>query len=313
MEKGVRSIKKYSTEDIYIRDPFVYADFERRKYFLYGTTFADGCGNVEPCFEVFVGEDLRTWEGPYVAFNPPKDFWGVRHYWAPEVFKYNGKYYMFASFKGGIGQNRGTGILISDYPEGPYYPHSEGAVTLKDCECLDGTFYIDDNNEPWIVFSHEWTEIFNGKIKALKLREDLKAPKNQEAIEILDASKMKWIRIFEDKRIEKRGYLTDAPFIYKTKKGTLLLLWSSYSVNGYNKNGLGGYTVAVARSESGRIEGPWMNDDKLLLDCNAGHPSLFKDFNGNLRLCVHKPDTPHGDERAVFYTVKEENDTLILI
>lgn len=313
MKIGVRKIKNIRTEDIHIRDAFVYADHERKKYFLFGTTFADGIGDIEPCFEVYVGEDLKNWSGPYVAFSPPKGFWGIRNYWAPEVHKYKDKYYMFASFKGRIGESRGTGILIADKPEGPYYPYSNGVVTLKNAECLDGTLYVDSNNQPWIIFSHEWTEIFNGKIKALKLTEDLKEAKNQEAYEIVDASKMKWIRLFSDDRIEKQGYLTDAPCIYKTKKGTLLLLWSSYSIKGYSENGLGGYTVAIARSESGRIEGKWTNDDKLLLDCNAGHPSLFVDFEGNLRLCVHSPDTPHGKERAKFFTLKEENDTLKVI
>lgn len=311
MEVGCRSIKRYKTQDIHMRDPFVYADDDRNKYFLFGTTFADGCGNEEPCFEVYVGDDLEVWEGPYVAFKPNSGFWGVRHYWAPEVFKYkDNKYYMLASFKGGIGSYRGTGILVADKPEGPYVDHSNGAVTLKDGECLDGTLCIDDNDEPWIIFSHEWTEIYNGKIKALKLTKDLKSSKDENAIEILDASKMKWIRKFGDPRIEKEGYLTDAPFMYKTKDNELLMLWSSYSVRGYSINGAGGYTVAVARSKSGKVEGPWENDQELLLDCNAGHPSLFYDFNGNLRMCVHNPDTPHGWERPLFLYVQEINGNL---
>jgi arabinan endo-1,5-alpha-L-arabinosidase len=306
LEIGIRKIKKCHTEDIHIRDPFVYADHQRKKYFLFGTTFADGCGDAEPCFEVYVGEDLSNWKGPYVAFAPPEGFWGVRHYWAPEVYKYiDNKYYMFASFKGGIGECRGTGILKADKPEGPYYPHSNGPVTLKDSECLDGTLHMDDRGQPWIIFSHEWTQLYNGRIKALKLTQDLKAARGQNAIEILDASRIKWTRQFEDVRIEKRGYLTDAPFMYKTQSGVLLLLWSSYSSKGY--------TVAVAKSSSGSVEGPWTNDDEPLLDSNGGHPSLFRDFESNLRMCIHKPDTPHGQERADFLIVEESNGSLLLV
>jgi hypothetical protein len=49
--------------------------------------------------------------------------------------------------------------------------------------------------------------------------------------------------LFVDPRIEKSGYLTDAPFLYKTRGGDLLLLWSSYSIPVYSESGLGGYTV----------------------------------------------------------------------
>ncbi len=309
MKTGFKSIGKFKTEDIHMRDPFVFLDNKRGKYFLFGTTLADGCGDKEPIFEVYVGEDLKIWEGPYIAFEPKKGFWGVRHFWAPEVFEYNGRYYMFASFKGGIGEHRGTGILVSDSPEGPYVDHSKKAVTPEEWECLDGTLHIEDG-EPWMVFCHEWTQEYNGKIKARKLTKDLKESTG-EIIEILDAKSIKWIRKFGDPRIEKDGYLTDAPFMYKTKNGRLIMLWSSYSYPNY-MGGDGGYTVAMAYSKTGNITGPWENDDKLLLDCNCGHPSIFRDLDNNLILCVHGPDTPHGSERPVFIEIEEKNDNLVL-
>ena len=93
---------------------------------------------------------------------------------------------MFASFKGGIGQDRGTAILVSDFPEGMYVPWSEGYVTLKGHECLDGTFYMDESGQAWTVFCHEWTEMYYGKIKAMKLSEDLKYTLDEEPIVIVD-------------------------------------------------------------------------------------------------------------------------------
>ncbi|WP_274654766.1 glycoside hydrolase family 43 protein [Paenibacillus humicola] len=312
MEKGFRSIKTCRLDDIPMRDPFVYASAEEETYYLFGTTFADGCGDKDPIFEVYASGDLESWEGPYAAFQPPKGFWGVRHYWAPEVFRIDGRYYMFASFKGGIGENRGTGILAADHPAGPYLPHSDGPVTIAGSECLDGTFYEDEDGQRWIVFCHEWTELYEGKIKALRLTSDLKRSFG-EPVDILNARDMPWIRLFGDPRIEKTGYLTDAPFMYKTRSGELLMLWSSYSVPGYGDSGLGGYTVAVARSKSGRIEGPWMHDAGLFMDRNAGHSSLFRDFAGQLRISTHYPDTPHGKERPLFLKVEETETGLKLI
>ncbi|OCA86116.1 glycoside hydrolase [Bacillus sp. FJAT-27225] len=289
---------------IHIRDPFIFTHKQEGKYYLFGTTFADGCGDEDPIFEVYVSENLHVWEGPYVAFKPKKGFWGVRHYWAPEVFEIDGRFYMFASFKGGIAEHRGTGILVADHPAGPYTDHSEGPVTPGDWECLDGTYYEDELGERWIVFCHEWTQIFEGRIKALRLSRDLKKSVGAP-IEILNAAKMPWIRQFSDPRIEKSGYLTDAPFLFMARSGELILLWSSYSIPNYSDRGLGGYTVAVARSTSGRVEGPWIHDEELLLDRNAGHSSLFRDLEGQLYICTHYPDTPHGNERPLFLKAKE--------
>jgi arabinan endo-1,5-alpha-L-arabinosidase len=304
MKVGFRTVKKVKRDQIHMRDPFIFASHEEQRYYLFGTTFADGCGDKDPIFEVYVGDNLEDWEGPYVAFDPPKGFWGVRHYWAPEVFEIDGRFYMFASFKGGIGEHRGTGILVADQPAGPYVPHSEGSITPKGWECLDGTYYEDEDGERWMVFCHEWTQLHEGRIKAIRLSKDLKTAVG-EPIEILNAADMPWIRKFGDPRIEKTGYLTDAPFLYKAKNGELILLWSSYSVPNYGDEGLGGYTVAVARSKNGKITGQWEHDEKLLMDRNAGHSSLFWDLNGQLHICTHYPDTPHGSERPFFIKIEE--------
>ena len=79
---------------------------------------------------------------------------------------------MFASFIG-KGYNRGTAVLKSERPEGPFLPHSEGAVTPR-TGCLDGTLYIDENKQPWIVFCHEWVQIIDGAVCAARLSDDLK-------------------------------------------------------------------------------------------------------------------------------------------
>jgi arabinan endo-1,5-alpha-L-arabinosidase len=311
MKVGFRTVSKVKRDQIHMRDPFIFTSHDEQKYYLFGTTFADGCGDKDPIFEVYVGDNLEDWEGPYVAFDPPKGFWGVRHYWAPEVFEIDDRFYMFASFKGGIGEHRGTGILVADHPGGPYFSHSEGSITPNGSECLDGTYYEDENGERWMVYCHEWTQLYEGRIKAIRLSKDLKTSVG-EPIEILNASKMPWIRKFGDPRIEKTGYLTDAPFLYKAKNGELILLWSSYSIPNYGDEGLGGYTVAIARSKDGKMTGEWEHDEKLLMDRNAGHSSLFRDLTGQLYICTHYPDTPHGSERPLFIKVEEVQNGLKL-
>lgn len=312
---GARPINVFKLTDIHMRDPFIFTDEKRGLYFLYGTTveICDGAANIDPYFEVYVSKDLLNFEGPYVAFEPEKGFWGVKHYWAPEVFEYNGKYYMFATFKGGIKENRGTAILKADLPEGPFKEHSVGHVTLKGHECLDGTFYLDKENKPWIIFCHEWTEMYFGTIKALPLNEDLTHTLTQEAITIVDTEKdfIPWIRHMSDPRVNKVGYLTDAPFVYYKEDGGIVLLWSSYSVENYNGSGKGGYVVGLCESLNGNLEGPWIHKEELLLDENTGHSSLFKSLNGEMKLISHGNDTLHGFEYPVIYDLIVENNLKI--
>ena len=59
---------------------------------------------------------------------------------------------------------------------------------------------------------HEWTEMYYGKIKAMKLSEDLKYTLDEEPIVIVDLErdKLPWIHKMSDPRVGKEGYLTDA-------------------------------------------------------------------------------------------------------
>lgn len=314
-KEGCRKAAWRKLEEIRMRDPFIYTDRERGCYFLYGTDMGlvDGAADIEPCFLCYVSRDLENFFGPYAAFEPEKGFWGVKNYWAPEVYRYRERYYMFASFKGGIGEDRGTGVLIADAPEGPFRDHSRGHVTLPGHECLDGTLYVDGAGKPWIVFCHEWTELYYGKIKALPLKEDLSAVEDYDrAITIVDTEKdsLPWIRHMEDSRVEKKGFLTDAPFLYKLQSGGLLMMWSSYSVPEYEPGGSGGYVIAGVLSRSGSLEGPWEHLPGLLLDKNAGHSALFRDQEGNLKIVSHCDDTLHGEERPVILDVTEEKEWL---
>ena len=82
--------------EINIRDPFVLV--HEGKYYLYGTRGAT-CWGPADGFDVYVGDDLEHWDGPVECFHNDGTFWADRNYWAPEVYFYQGAFYMFASFK----------------------------------------------------------------------------------------------------------------------------------------------------------------------------------------------------------------------
>ena len=267
--------------DIHMRDPFVLPIAQQGKYYLYGTTDENCWVGPFVGFDVFESEDLENWAGPFAAFRPPEGFWADRNFWAPEVFRYQGKYFMFASFKA-EGVCRGTQILVADDPKGPFLPHSDGPVTPRDWECLDGTFYVDQNQHPWMIFCHEWVQAVDGEIHAVRLSDDLQTAVGDPVL-LFRASEAPWVqsrkRSFNG--VEKDGYVTDGPFIYRASDGNLLMLWSSIGANGY--------TMGIAKSTTGSIVGPWLQIPKPIFEKDGGHGMIFKTFDNKLMITVHTP------------------------
>jgi len=271
--------------DIQIRDPFIFCGQAGKKYYMYGTTDKNcwegpGCG-----FDAYVSSDLENWEGPFEAFRPDDDFWGKENFWAPEVHEYNGRYYMFATFKNPE-RPRGTAILVSDSPVGPFVEHSAGAVTPRDWECLDGTLYIDDQANPWIVFCHEWTQVYDGEICAARLSDDL-SKMISEPVLLFKASDSRWAQPYEWQG--KSGYITDGPFLI-SYAGKLIMIWSSFIDDEY--------AIGLAYSDARDILGPWRHaPDPIYI--GGGHAMVFEDISGEKKLAFHQPNGS-PDERAVF-------------
>jgi len=286
-----------TNSDIHIRDPFVVPAPEEKSYYLYGTTGADTWEGKPAGFDVYIGNDLEHWEGPTPVFRPGPDFWSDRNYWAPEVHRYRGRYYMFASFKA-EGVCRGTQILVADALKGPFRSHSNGPVTPGDWECLDGTLFVDAASQAWIVFCHEWVQVHDGEICAMRLSDDLQRPAGGPIL-LFHASDAPWITPYSG----QRDFVTDGPFMYRAQNGELLMLWSSFSSAGYGQG--------VARSLSGHIAGPWRQDKELLYAADGGHGMLFHTFANRLMLTLHRPNaSPH--ERPIFISLAEEDGKLLV-
>lgn len=277
--------------DINIRDPFVLA--ENGKYYLYGTRGAT-TWTTATGLDVYVSDDLENWSEAIECFSVPESFWADKEIWAPEVHKYKGTYYMFVTLRSDT-RNRATQILRSDRPEGPFLPFTDGPVTPEEWLCLDGTFYVDEEDKPYIVFCHEWVQVNDGEIHAMPLTDDLTAPAG-EPILLFKASEPFWADKDRDK------YITDGPFMYKTKGGKLLMIWSTFTQSGY--------TQAIAFSENGKIDGKWIHE-KPLFDKDGGHGMIFEDLNGKLHLILHSPNETLL-ERPKLYDIEEKDDMLIL-
>lgn len=264
-------------KDLNVRDPFVVN--ENGVYYLFASY--KGENDDFPSFVCYKSVDLENFEDPKYIFTRPENFWATKQFWAPEVHKYKGKYYLFASLKSDD-KCRGTQIFVCDTIDGNYIPLKDEPITPRDWECLDGTLYV-ENGVPYIIFCHEWLQVNDGKMYAARMSDDLKDIVG-EPIYLFAASDAKWVRPFCD----EINYVTDGPFIIK-KDDKLQMIWSSYAKDGY----------AVGVCESKSIEGPWIQKDEPIYSKNGGHAMVFvKD--GIQMLSLHTPNDPDGAERPLF-------------
>lgn len=276
--------------EINIRDPFILKDGDT--YYLYGTR-ANNFGTKVNGFDVYRTKDLVDFSEPKVCFDSEK--WGMNRgvNWAPEVHKYNNEYYMFATFTKENGL-RGVYILKSDKPDGEYKPHSDGAVTPDEWECLDGTLYISKNNEPYLVFCHEHTQIIDGTVCYIKLSEDL-THSIGEPVYMFSGSTPEWA----DKKPDGEHYITDGPFMYRTSGGELLLIWSTF-VNHM-------YCQCVAKSSNGELDGKFIHLPPIITN-DGGHGMIFK-ADDKLYLTFHTPNKSL-EERPTFKELIDTGDSI---
>ena len=271
-------------EDIRIRDPFILTDREHGCYYMYGTTalYPRSLGAYNS-FTVYRTEDLEHFDEGRVIFDGgAAGFWADRDYWAPEVHKYRGRYYLFGSVKA-EGRCRTTEIFVSDTPDGTFTPILSSPVTPDGWECLDGTFLVEDG-VPYMVFCHEWVQVNDGEICAVPLSEDLTHATGEPVV---------LFRASDDPTVSEYRpgqYVTDGPFFYR-EDGRLHMIWSSYSN--------GRYLVLEAESDNGKLDGNWTHrGSKFTFD--GGHAMIFESLEGKRMISLHSPNKANF-ERAMFF------------
>lgn len=283
--------------EINIRDPFI-VPYDG-KYYMYGTRGLN-CWTGEKIngmgFDVYVSEDLENWSAPAAVFEADDNFWGTHNFWAPEVHYYNGRFYMFASFKS-ADRNRGTQILISDTPDGTFAPLTDAPITPEEWMCLDGTLYVDNDGEPHIVFCHEHIQVQDGTVCEMQLSRDLKKAVSEPRM-LFKGSDPYWARK------DCSHWVTDGPFLYRGESGRLYMIWSSFTDSGY--------VQAACYSDNGDISGNFVHDLPLITDKNGGHGMIFESFEGKTYLVLHSPNE-NPLERPVLSEITEKDGRLVLI
>ena len=205
--------------DVRMRDVCILADEASKTYYA--------VSSAGRSVRAFTSKDLVTWEGPHTIFQTPPDLWGdvqIRSIWAPELHAYKGKYYLFLTFDTNSlfpeqwrnwrpRVKRGSQVLASDSPLGPFKPFQNHSTLPVDMMTLDGTLWAEDGT-PYMVFCHEWVQIKDGTVEMIRLKDDLSETVS-EPVRLFDGSDAPWAK----KSAQYGCYVTDGPYLYRSKSG----------------------------------------------------------------------------------------------
>ena len=191
---------------------------------------------------------------------------------------------------------------MADNPLGPFKPVQQEAVTPPGWQCLDGTLYVDRKGKPWMVFCHEWLQVYDGQICAIPMSDDLGSAIG-DPIVLFRASDAPWGARLAGQDAHN-GFVTDGPFLHRMPDGKLIMLWSNFCKEGYAT----GYAV----SRSGEIYGPWEQQEDPLYALDGAHSMLFRTFSGQLMMSLHCPNI-HPRKRMLLFEMDDRRGKLSII
>lgn len=294
-------------DSIRLSDPFILADENTSTYYMTGT------GGM-----LWKSKDLEKWTGPFKVVKTDPNSWMGKDpmIWAAELHHYQDKYYYFATFtnrdviidtvKGNTIERRASHVLVSDKPDGPYVPMDDPTYLPADMPTLDGTFWVDTDGKPYMVYCHEWLQNWNGTMEKIKLKPDLSGSIGEGEI-LFRASDSPWSKERDEEGNIVPNKVTDGPWLFKTQTGKLGMLWTSWVHNVYAQG--------VAYSESGTLDGPWVHEEELITPPNYGHGMMFRSFEGDLLMSLH---SHREDENGRYiripnlFEVDDSGDKLVL-
>jgi len=271
--------KNFPLDSIVLSDPCILADPATAMYYMTGT------GG-----KLWKSKDLKLWDGPYSVTRTDSNSWmGPRPMiWAAELHAYKGKYYYFGTFTnrevkidtvaGNVIERRASHILVSNKPDGPYVPMQDETYLPADMPTLDGTFWVDKDGKPYMVYCYEWLQAIDGTMEKIELKPDLSGSVGQGKL-LFRASDSPWSREKDEDGNDKPNRVTDGPYLFQTGTGRLGMIWTSWVYNVY--------TQGVAYSESGTLDGPWIQEPDPITPPNFGHGMLFYTLDGKHLMAAH--------------------------
>ena len=256
-------------EDIYVRDPFVFATDDG--YALTGTIYRLNY-NDSYGVAMYKSRDKLMWSGPYMIVEKAKLNKEYSDFWAPEIHKIGDLYCLAVTLKPEDGK-RGTYLFTSRSSCKGYVMRAR--ITPCDKSSLDGTLYVEDGRV-WCVYCYEYIDCGDGEIRAVRLTEDMSGIEADTDILLFKASANTYEPYLG------RYKVTDGPFLFRDNE-RLCMLWSTHTRSGK-------YVQLSAYSDNGRLDGNWLQRGKPLYASDGGHGMIFEDSDLRRYLVLHTPN-----------------------
>lgn len=304
-------------------DPYVLQD--NGIYYMYGTG-----GGAKNGFAAYSSPDLVSWKPLGQVYYSNTYSWGIGDFWAPEVYKANGKYYMFFSAQWKENptnelENFKIGIAVADKPDGPFRDFSEKPLFDPGYAIIDANVFFDNNGRTYLYYSRccykhpveseiatlarskGWfTEIEESWVYGIEIKPDFSGVIGKPVLLLrppvsLADKQAEWeSRSVTSKEVNRRW--TEGSVTFK-KGNTYFIMYSANHFAGQN------YAVGYATSKSPL--GPFTKaaNNPVLQKNTArggtvtgtGHNSITYSPDGKEMFCVyHGRTNATGDERVVF-------------
>ena len=311
-------------------DPFVL--FNEGMYYMYGTG-----GGADKGFSAYSSKDLVNWkpEGQVYYHNnkngwsDPNAAWGGA-YWAPEVYKVKGKFYLFYSAQWKVNEakeeeNFKIGVAVSDKPTGPFIDLAQKPLFDPGYPIIDANVFFDANGRSYLYYSRaaykhpvdseiaaqakksgKYKEIEESWVYGVELKSDFSGVIGKPVMILRPP-----VKLADKQSAWESLSVTTGEVNRRWTEGSVTFKKDDIYYIMYSANHFGGAHYAVGYATSNSPLGPFKKSDtnpvlqqnttKGGLVSGTGHNSIIYSPDGKEMFCVyHGRTTATGSERVVF-------------
>lgn len=285
-------------------DPFVLE--HDGTYYLYST------GGTK--LSVRTSKDLCFWTSQSEPIIQLSDLgWAEHKAWAPEMYEYNGKFYLIFSAEG-YNEIHSIEIAVCDTPNGKFEPLKKGEpfYSIEGYSLIDGSLFFDDDGRVYMYYSKDCsTNTIKGKRTSqtygIELKPDFSGTIGEPVL--ISTPEQDW-------ELKSGNPLwNEGPVVFK-ENGTYYLL---YSANFYQSEH---YSVGYATSDAPLKMFEKPREAKLLSGngktvTGPGHCNILRSPDGEEMYVVYHvhtipPNTDHGRSLAMDRLVVCDDGSLVI-
>lgn len=319
-----QSVQISNPLDIKFGDPYIIYDDDTDRYYMYGT------GGVDKGFVAYSSDDLVKWHSEGQVYSALQEKgWGIKDFWAPEVYKINGKFYMFYSAHWKVNpnneyENYKIGVAVSHSPTGPFIDMTGEPLFDPGYPIIDANVYFAENGKMYLYYSRccykhpveseiaNWArsnniydEIEESWVYGIELAPDFSGVIGTPVLLLrppvtLDDTQAEW---------ESRS-VTTQEINRRWTEGSYLLKHGDVYYMMYSANHFAGENYAVGYATANHPLGPFTkSSSNPILEKNTdqgghvtgtGHNSVLFGKDGKMYCVYHGRTTQTGQDRVVF-------------